>query len=647
MINTAISPKRFHVASVIDGHRPRFSESGLNRIKDKYAIPRPLTRTVPELEELKISTCVALDLAGSDIAKRLIPLTFTYKEYMEYALYDGQFGYYTTRPGIGSDFYTTPMKNSPHYGACLADLVFRQWCGMVAAGSFSLHERFDVVELGAGTGVLARDFVQYVKTKSGMDPIWKIFHANLRYMTGEISPELQTKQKETTALLKDKVTVVPADARDLVAAFGENGVQGLVISNELPDAFSCHKIMKSTDGNIYVAVAVPVIKEFDHSINFFLQMQKDKKLKQGFRKLIPKIHRMNTLLRGCLQERHGFIPSETTSYVLQKQDGFLTKELYKKLRSLDFDFFDIRMSWKEFWVPVKQVPEVEKMQEIHRDFFTMIPANRPFPFNTDLRPFQKGCGRILNKGMQIHIDYMYDNADLIQWTDGFRTYPSTELHDYSRQPGEEDITSDVSASALAVEGVRANFIPFQFCSERELLSQLPNRYPHLTIRKEGLPFYVLTMLKKGTLTSYQSEILTRPVTYRELFVKFSDWSCAAVPSMRYAKEKTALAAREVLALLKEAEKDKIPLEEVLLRPPQILLKVESKNTILQTAVHCLALKMVGSKPSFLEVARNYKSVEEFDYKNIIHYFTLPTVSDKVDKVMIQLVHQVLQQFYNS
>ncbi len=640
-----VSEKQYYVAATIEGQYPRFSTSGLKRIQERCTLPRPLPIDhSQEIEKRKIPTCVALDLARYDFAGKVLPHLFTFKEYMEYALYDPRFGYYTTRPGIGSDFKTTPMSNSPLYGACLADLIFRQWKGMVEAGTFELQERFDIVELGAGTGVLARDFVQHAKVQAGLQPEWRVFYDNIRYMTGEISPTLQSAQKETTSAFRDKVSVIPADARHLAAAFGVNGIQGVIISNELPDAFSCHKILKDKNGHLFVAVTVPVIKELAHFLYGypgFLEQSKAKALK----KLAPRIISMNALLKRTLSNISQFIPSETTPQPLGKENGYLSKELYQELRALELEFFDIRISWKEFWVPVARFPEVNGMRDAHRDFFQTLKPMDPTPFNSDLRPFMEGCGRILQKGGIYTTDYMYDNVFLGRWRNSFRTYPRKTPHDYSASPGEEDITTDVNASALAVEGIRAKFTPFLFCSERELLSQLPEQYPYLNIPKNGLPFFVLTMLKKGTKTTYRPEILTRPVTYREMFLKISDWSNTAIPSMRLVNEKTALAAREMYTALLVSEKQKPSISEIKEVSLRTLDKVETKNALLETAIETLLKRMIYSHPNFLTIANCSTSVENFNYKRIVPYFTGKDTADNVDRLMIQIVHQILHLHY--
>ena len=84
------------------------------------------------------------------------PLSF--RDFMEEALYNPQFGYYSsTRNPIGrqGDFYTSSDLD-PIFGKLLA----RKFTQMAAALDL-VPEAFTIVELGAGRGLLAREILQY------------------------------------------------------------------------------------------------------------------------------------------------------------------------------------------------------------------------------------------------------------------------------------------------------------------------------------------------------------------------------------------------------------------------------------------------------------------------------------------------------
>jgi SAM-dependent MidA family methyltransferase len=81
------------------------------------------------------------------------PITF--REFMHAALYDPRFGYYTTHAHAmtrGGDYVTSPEVH-PIFGALVAKQVIEVWAAL------GRPNRFHVVELGGGGGLLARDML--------------------------------------------------------------------------------------------------------------------------------------------------------------------------------------------------------------------------------------------------------------------------------------------------------------------------------------------------------------------------------------------------------------------------------------------------------------------------------------------------------
>ena len=134
------------------------------------------------------------------------PITFA--RFMEIALY-GEHGYYTSSPNPGFDYATSPQMH-PAFGALIAGWLVKAW---EALGG---PEVFDVVEIGAGDGGLARDIldaVSDVDTRNG-------FASALRYRPYDIRP------RGSVLGIGALTTLEP--------------IVGCVISNELLDAFPCH-----------------------------------------------------------------------------------------------------------------------------------------------------------------------------------------------------------------------------------------------------------------------------------------------------------------------------------------------------------------------------------------------------------------------
>jgi SAM-dependent MidA family methyltransferase len=152
-----------------------------------------------------------------------------FSRYMELALYAPDLGYYSggaTKLGKDGDFTTAP-EMSPLFGATLAKLASHLFQQIPA----------EVMEFGAGTGKLARDFLSECQL-SGI----RID----RYFIVELSGELRARQEE---LLKDYPQVVWLQKMPV-------SFSGLVLGNEVLDAMPVDLVIKTADGWREVGVAV-------------------------------------------------------------------------------------------------------------------------------------------------------------------------------------------------------------------------------------------------------------------------------------------------------------------------------------------------------------------------------------------------------
>ncbi len=163
-----------------------------------------------------------------------------FRDFMQAALYHPRFGYYTTSSGAmgrGGDYVTSPEVH-PVFGALVAKQLCQLWSVM------SCPARFDVVEHGAGSGLLARDILTWATTREPE------FAAAMRYGVVEISAALRDAQRRTlgaAGLSRDSVEWL---------ATPPSHVTGCVFSNELIDAFPVHRVVR-TGGElreVYVAI---------------------------------------------------------------------------------------------------------------------------------------------------------------------------------------------------------------------------------------------------------------------------------------------------------------------------------------------------------------------------------------------------------
>ena len=164
------------------------------------------------------------------------PLTVA--AFMEMALYHPELGYYSRAPrrtGRAGDFYTS-VDVGPQFGALLAAQIDEMRRLHAADG----ESGFDVVEVGAGNGQLARDVLDAAEsTYPGL-------HAAARLTLVETSPAARAAQPETLGPHRDRLH---ASASTL-----PNRISGVVVANELLDALPTHAVTMTADGlrEVYV-----------------------------------------------------------------------------------------------------------------------------------------------------------------------------------------------------------------------------------------------------------------------------------------------------------------------------------------------------------------------------------------------------------
>ncbi len=148
----------------------------------------------------------------------------TFERFMAMALYEPGLGYYAspgTVIGRAGDFYTSPHLH-PAFGWMLARQM--EECRERLGGG-----GLDVIEQGPGQGWLAKDILDYLKDRPA--------YQDIRYHLLELNPDLASAQKE---LLKDHTKKT-----SWISSYNElKNIKGMVLSNELLDAFPVHVIEK-------------------------------------------------------------------------------------------------------------------------------------------------------------------------------------------------------------------------------------------------------------------------------------------------------------------------------------------------------------------------------------------------------------------
>ena len=171
------------------------------------------------------------------------PMTFA--RFMEMALYDPQDGYYMThretsegkrpRIGWGGDFYTAPE---------LSPLLARTLVQQVVEIDAQLGHPAELVfvEMGAGTGALARDFLKSCQVDAS-----DLFR-RLSYRIIERSPSLQSMQQQNINLANGQGASSPVRWLTSLADFQTESLTGVFFSNELVDAFPVHRVKGTLSG---------------------------------------------------------------------------------------------------------------------------------------------------------------------------------------------------------------------------------------------------------------------------------------------------------------------------------------------------------------------------------------------------------------
>ncbi len=171
---------------------------------------------------------------------------------MRHGLYDPEAGYYAAgrvRFGHGADFWTFPTRLAPAFGQLLAEHLAGLRARLVDAGDLAADAPFDVVELGAGTGALARDIVRAAQAMAQAPEPYAGLARTLRYRIGERAPAL--RQAQATLLAGLPVTHLPQTADDATAAL--EPMVGVILHNELLDVWPHALLRPSTSERLRLA----------------------------------------------------------------------------------------------------------------------------------------------------------------------------------------------------------------------------------------------------------------------------------------------------------------------------------------------------------------------------------------------------------
>ncbi|MCI0469749.1 MAG: SAM-dependent methyltransferase [Nitrospirae bacterium] len=243
------------------------------------------------------------------------PINF--ETFMEMALYYPELGYYTRGAleiGRRGDFYTSPHLH-PIFGAMLGRQIREMW------RIIGRPDKFEIVEMGAGFGYLAKDMLEYLRqSDAGNLDADENFFQRLKYTIVELNPAVKRREQELLDGFMDKIAFVS----DIGCI---NPINGCFLSNELPDAFPVRLVVKDGDlKEVFVSV-----KDGDF-VEVTAPLSEDVKRCLGDRiALLPDRYRteVNLKVRDWLND---ISPKLLNGFILTIDYGYPADEYYSEER---------------------------------------------------------------------------------------------------------------------------------------------------------------------------------------------------------------------------------------------------------------------------------------------------------------------------
>ena len=393
---------------------------------------------------------------------------FSFRDYQDLMLFHPKFGYYSSgAASFVGDWSTYPVVLAPYFGQMIAEQIFRMWGGMRRAGTLAAKEPFTIAEFGAGDGALAESILDYIgrQSETASDKLWHDFAGQAVYACYDRSPALSAVQRQRNASFGKRFEARVGDAAEPTATIAPGSLKGAVLSNEMLDNFSVHKIILSPGGSAEVAFVVPwLAPEVWRDIG--------ERVPADVRELVAG---ENQAIQAKLS------PGGSGTRIYLSRRAFIAI-LEWLAASPDFSSRAGAVGFSEIYVPAAAVPELaEHLRQYARPYaYELAKGGKGFVTYIGLgwATFMQGAGRILKAGYVITIDYgaNWDGLTTFGPYGKLRTYgpgSSVEKPDPYQWPTRNDITTDVNFSYLAQEGQLAGLSPVYYGYQRALQSATP------------------------------------------------------------------------------------------------------------------------------------------------------------------------------
>jgi len=334
----------------------------------------------------------------------------------------------------------------------IAEQMFRMWDGMRKAGTLAPNEKFTIAEFGAGDGAMAESVLSYIDQQAveNPDPRWRDFKAQTVYACYDRSPALSELQRKRNARFGARFQAREGDATNPGATISRGSLKGVVLSNELPDCFSVHKVILDVSGSAEIAFTVP-------SVPKQAWMKIERTLPAATRTLITKDDQAIYTKLFAGKSRNESIAGRDGVYL--SRAGF-SAILDAFNAAPNYEASVAMLQFQEVYVPVTVIPELaEHFKQYARAYaYALTKSGKGLVtyINLGEGKFIQGAGAALKAGYVITIDYGSNwDGILGQAFDHLRMYgpgASQSQADPYHSPTLNDMTTDVNFSHLAAEG---------------------------------------------------------------------------------------------------------------------------------------------------------------------------------------------------
>ena len=422
----------------------------------------------------------------------------SFEQYMDDALHDPEWGYYAHAVSIGrrGHFVTHPEALTPHYGRWVARWAFTSWCSLCNTGSIHPEAPFAMIEFGAGNGRLARDFIDALKAPAPADlnaERWAAFSRCVRYRIYERSRALRERQQQ---LLGDEAQIRPGDARTAEQRLAQDypaKIHGVILSNELPDAFGCHKVLLSSSGESLAALVLPRVEAA-------LQAALSPSLANAIEAADRRLRQRFGLGRSPRASLENPAPGRGTAAAIADERRYIDPSTYALLmRELAQHPAEARRAhlhsiwFQEAYVSTACFPRLAEHLKHNAEQYAIALAAADsgvlIYINLHANAWMRGVASALRSGFVLTIDYGDSTWGLIQGARRgdfrLRVYGDhadewlPRPNDPYALPGTQDMTADINFTDLAEVAKRCGHHVVHYGLESDLIGpELPELLPH-------------------------------------------------------------------------------------------------------------------------------------------------------------------------